>query len=238
MQATGPWLVTYVLQAVIAGILIWSIRHRDTKVAINTGGALFVSLIPYLVQWIYYAHMGWPVVFWTTIASLIHTLGTKVLYATFGWWDHVAHTISGGLVAAVTSAIVAVVVDSQIPRNDSMVVVVWGLVLLFVGGWGIFWELLEYISQRVSRWLDSSVMLTQDGLRDGILDIAFNFLGAGIVLSVPGSVFTPLVRHVSLVNGTFLHTLILVVIGLDLSLDLVVGSARVWDHIVSTANRD
>ncbi|HET7324386.1 MAG TPA: hypothetical protein VFJ06_08650 [Halococcus sp.] len=236
MQAIGPWVLTYALQVVIAGIFLWGIRYRDAKVATNAGGALFVSLTPYLAQWTYHTHVGWPVVFWTTTAGFLHTLGAKGLYSMIGWWDHVAHTISGGLVAMLISAIVVVAAGPPTASNDSMVG--YGLVMSFVVGWGVFWELLECISQRVSRWLDNSVMLTQDGARDGILDISFNILGAGIVLLVPGSIFTPLVRHVPLVNATFLHTLILVVIGLDLALGLVVASARVWDRAVSTANHD
>jgi hypothetical protein len=86
MPSIGPQLVNYALQIVIGGVFVQGIRRRrDATVAVNTGGALFVSTIPYLVGWIFHIHVGWLAVFWTTIAGLLHILGTWRLYVARLW---------------------------------------------------------------------------------------------------------------------------------------------------------
>jgi glycopeptide antibiotics resistance protein len=234
MPSIGPQLVNYALQIAIGGIFFRSIHRRNATLAVNAGGALFVSMIPYLVGWIFHIHVGWLAVFWTTIAGLLHILGTWRLYVARWWWDHLTHTVSGGLVAAISYAIVVDAVGS----SNTTTAAIAGFVVVFVLGWEIFWELLEYISQRVSLRLDASVMLTQDGTRDGVLDLWFNLLGACIVLVVPGITLIPLVRRIPVVNEKFLRTVIRIVIGIDLSLAVIVGIILLFEHVYRTAERD
>lgn len=179
-----------VLQAALVLAVLESVRRRSVPAIVNGVGSLGVALSPAAVG----AATGVTVVpelpLWAAVAGLVHTVGMLGFYDSVWWWDHLAHTVSAALLTALVYA--AVLVGSTAagawPLGPTGVVTATvGLVVLLA----VVWELVEEVARLVSERYDVGPVLVVYGPLDAVFDLAFNLVGAGLVILLDLRLFVP-----------------------------------------------
>ncbi|WP_231554224.1 hypothetical protein [Halobellus rufus] len=105
------------------------------------------------------------------LAMVTHAVGMLGPYDDVPWWDHLTHTLSASILGGIT--FVAAERRSRDPRSSVLGVIVGG---------GLLWEALEYAIHAVAERLGVEPILVVYSRRDTLLDLAFNLLGAALVL--------------------------------------------------------
>jgi FlaA1/EpsC-like NDP-sugar epimerase len=164
----------------VAIILGYGIATRNLSVIINAVVALAVTYLPALLERDWDVRLSPELTFVVTLAVSLHTLGMVGLYEEVWWYDHLTHTLSAMLVAAVGYAATrAIDLHSEEvsfpPRFLSL------FLLLFTLALGVFWEVLEFAARQATATLGIEAVLVQYGLEDTILDLVFDTVGAIIV---------------------------------------------------------
>lgn len=159
------------------------VRRRNPGAVVNAAVALPVTYLPDAVESRYDVEFRpWQRVY-AGGAMLAHAVGMLGLYDHTWWWDHLTHVLSttlfGGMVHAAARRL------GQDPRPR---------VLAAVAGGGVLWELLEYAIHGVSRRLGVEPILIPYSRRDTLLDLAFNAVGALLVLALGDRLLGNLVR--------------------------------------------
>lgn len=177
---SGRWrVVNRLLQAgIIAGIAA-GIRRRDPSVIANGLLSLvFASLPRYVERWTDVRFRSWQRG-WVSMAGLVHTLGMLGPYDDVWWWDNLAHTLSGVVVAAIADVTYRSDADGTYrPRGCSRPAFITGITL----GFGVVWEILEYIAHTLGDRIGIEPMLVHYGRRDTVGDLVFDLLGAALVV--------------------------------------------------------
>ncbi|WP_436343839.1 hypothetical protein [Natronorubrum sp. FCH18a] len=118
---------------------------------------------------------------WVSVAALVHTLGMLGPYDRIWWWDHLAHTLSGVVVAGATDVAFRAEADAD-PRGKFSPkfrpAVITGVTL----GFGVLWEVLEYGIHATADQRGFEPLLVHYGRLDAIGDIVFDLLGASLVV--------------------------------------------------------
>jgi len=138
-----------------------------------------------------------PVVaLWLAAAGFLHSLGMLGLYErdTTWWWDHLTHTVSAALFAALLYAGLLVGVAGA-PEVALSTEAVAGLTILFTLAMGVFWELVELVAREVGERFDVEPVLVHYGRRDTALDLLFDVVGAVLVVGLDLRLFVPLVEQ-------------------------------------------
>jgi len=165
----------------IALAFLAGVRRRDPSVVVNGVLSLAFTALPRALE------SGFDVRFrpwhrlWVSVAALVHTLGMLGPYDRVWWWDHLAHTLSGVVVAGATDAVLraqAADGDPTRDRSHSRAAVVAGVTLAF----GVLWEALEYVIHAVARLFGFEPLLVHYGRRDTLADLFFDLVGAGLVI--------------------------------------------------------
>lgn len=186
----------FVFQAAIVLAIVEGVRRRNFSAVGNgllaLGAALFPAILRALLRWGPGVSLdfGPELPLWIAVAGLIHTVGMLGLYDSMWWWDHLAHTVSAALVTALAYAAVLVAFRTGplAPMSSAAVVgTTVGLVLLF----GVFWELIEMLARYVADRYDVGPFLVIYGPYDWAYDLAYNLVGAGLVLVLDVRVFVP-----------------------------------------------
>ena len=159
------------LRAAIVTVCVAGVRDRNPGAIANGLITLACSYLPDVIE------RRWGVEFrpWQRLyvegGMLAHAVGMLGPYDDVWWWDHLTHTVS----ATILGGIVHVVVRrrGRDPRS---------LVLGAVGGGGVLWELGEYAVHFLSRRVGLDPLLVSYGPLDSVLDVAFDFLGASLVV--------------------------------------------------------
>ncbi|WP_233560590.1 hypothetical protein [Halobellus sp. Atlit-38R] len=164
----------------VAIILGYGIATRNLSVIINAVVALAVTYLPALLERDWDVRLSPELTFVVTLAVSLHTLGMVGLYEEVWWYDHLTHTLSAMLVAAVGYAATrAIDLHSEEvsfpPRFLSL------FLLLFTLALGVFWEVLEFAARQAAATLGIEAVLVQYGLEDTILDLVFDTVGAILV---------------------------------------------------------
>lgn len=123
---------------------------------------------------------------WVTVAGLLHSVGMLGPYDSIRWWDHLTHTVSAALVAALLYAGVIVAADGTgllASTGTAVTTVVYTFAV------GVFWELLELAARAVAERYDIEPVLVHYGWRDTALDLGFDLLGAVLVVAFDVRVF-------------------------------------------------
>lgn len=172
-----------VLQTALIGIVVLGLYRRNIGLIINGSVALAVTLIPALLRREYGLPMDGRLILWITAAVFLHAFGVLWLYGVIGWYDQLAHALSGSVVAAVGYA-GAHALDRhseqiEIPA-DYMIV----FLLVFILAFGVFWEILEFVSGLVAQLLNANAILAQHGIDDTALDLIADTIGAVIVATL------------------------------------------------------
>lgn len=216
---------TLVLQAAILLAVLEGLRRRNVPAVVNGLVALGATGLPAALQVALDAFAGLDLVIvpelplWIAVAGLVHAVGMLGLYDTLWWWDHLAHAISAALVTALVYAAVLVAVRGGAGPTDATVVVglTLGLLLLVA----VFWELIEELARHVAETYEMGPLLVVYGPFDWLFDLAFNLVGAGLVIALDLRVFVPVFGPFP--DGT--GQLLLGVGGTALALDVLLALA-------------
>ncbi|EMA46275.1 hypothetical protein [Halococcus saccharolyticus] len=168
------------MQVAIALILIVGLVTRNASVVVNAALALAATFLPALLARDYRIPLDAGLTLWITTALFLHTIGMLGLYDDVWWWDHVTHTLSATIVAAV-GYVTARAID--VHRDDIYLPprFLGVFILIFTLAFGVFWEVLEFASRIASAALGLDPVLVQYGLDDSLLDLVFDTVGAVLV---------------------------------------------------------
>ncbi|WP_053948782.1 hypothetical protein [Halolamina sediminis] len=173
--------------ALLAALWI-AYRRGNTAAVVNTVGAICLTLVPPVLA----VTVGTDgpelrgLAFWIAVAGLLHALGMLGRYDSVWWWDHLTHTLSAALAAALLYAGLLVVAPAAAVAGT--------LLATFV--LGILWEVGELFAREVAERYDIEPVLVHYGWRDTALDLVFDLVGAGVVVAFDLRLFSPVVEAV------------------------------------------
>jgi hypothetical protein len=208
-MATVTALAVFLLQSAIFVLFIVAVRRRNIAAAINAGGAFVLALLPVVVEIVLPVILTRSVVFgsvlsvWLAAAGFLHSLGMLSLYESTWWWDHLTHTVSAALVAALLYAGVIVTLPdiAGIGNSSGLVVTV---TVVFTFAIGVFWELIELVAREVGERFDIKPVLIHYGWRDTVVDLGFDVVGALLIIGTDLRIFVPLMEQFPGVTGAVL----------------------------------
>ncbi|PSP96100.1 hypothetical protein BRC84_02240 [Halobacteriales archaeon QS_1_68_44] len=174
------------LQVAMVGLFAVGLVTRNAGVVVNAAAAFGVSLLPATLERDYNIPLNAGLTLWITTAVFLHALGAVVvpvagvnIYSFVPWWDHLTHTLSSSIVAAVgyTTA-------RAFDEHSKMVRLppqfTFAFILVVTLAFGVFWEVVEFAIGEIAA-LTGGAVLTQYGLRDTMLDLVFDTVGAVVV---------------------------------------------------------
>jgi hypothetical protein len=184
--------LTRVMQILLVGLVGLGLERGNPGIVVNASIGLAVTQLPAILERDYHIPMDPALTLWITVAVFFHALGTAGLpgsttnfYRSIWWWDHMTHTLSSSIVAAVGYATArAIELHSDSVSLPSRFMFVF--ILLFVLAFGVFWEVIEFAVAGVAAASGTQSILTQYGLEDTMLDLLFDTLG-GVVVAVWGT---------------------------------------------------
>lgn len=184
-------LLVGAMQIALVGFLFVGLWTLNVGVLVNTLFALGVTFLPGVFEHDYSVPLDAGLVVWITGAVFLHAWGTVGLpgvgsfYANVPGWDHLTHTLSATLVAAVGYSVARALDEhtESIYLPDRFMFV---FILLFVLAAGVFWEVVEFLIGLAATATGADAVLTQYGLRDSMMDLLFNTMG-GVVVALWGS---------------------------------------------------
>jgi len=173
------------MQAFLALATVYAAVTVQYTLLVNTGVPLALAAVPSLVRWRYDRDLSAGLALWIATTAALHALGALGPYAWFGWYDQVTHTVSASLVAGVGYAVVGALeryspAIAFPPRFRVL------LVVLFVLGIGVVWEILEFATGGLAAVVGGEPVLAQYGLRDIALDLVFDAVG-GLLVALWGT---------------------------------------------------
>ena len=189
------------LFACLVGITVvfyFAIRQGNAPAVVNAGMSFLLVFIPVFVDVFAYRFYGIRVGFtpelplWVAVAGLVHSYGMLGPYDEISWWDHLTHTLSAALVAALLYAGVIVAFEyTPVSAGNSLI---WSIVVLMTLLSGVFWELIELLARDLGRKFDFPPVLEHYGRQDTVLDLLFDVGGAVLVLVADWQLFVPIAR--------------------------------------------
>lgn len=160
------------IRCALLGVLVLGVRRRNPGAVVNALVALAATFLPGVVEWRYdVAFRPWQRAY-AEAAMLTHAVGMLGPYEDTWWWDHLTHTHSATLLAGVVYVAARRRGRDPRPRVVAVVVAV-----------GALWELVEHVIHAVARRLGLEPVLIPYGRTDTVLDLAFDLLGALLVLA-------------------------------------------------------
>jgi hypothetical protein len=100
--------LAWLLEIGLVGMFFIGIDRGNLGIIVNSGVALLVAQLPPILKRDYEIPMDPGLTLWITAAVFLHALGTVGVpgstfsfYATVWWYDHLTHTLSATLVAAI-----------------------------------------------------------------------------------------------------------------------------------------
>ncbi len=193
-------IAVFLLQSAIFALFVVAVRRRNAAAAINALGAFVLALLPVVVEIVLQAILARSVVFgpllpvWLAAAGFLHSLGMLGLYESTWWWDHLTHTVSAALVAALLYASVIVTRPeiAGVGNSSGMVVTV---TVVFTFAIGVFWELIELVAREVGERFAIEPVLIHYGWRDTAADLGFDVVGALLIIGADLRIFVPVVEQ-------------------------------------------
>lgn len=170
-------VVNRLLQAGIVAGLVAGIHRRDSSVIINGLLALLFALLPRSVKRRTDVRVRLWQQGWFSMAGLVHTLGMLGPYDEIWWWDQLAHTLSGAVVAGAVDVVYRSDGKSDL-QACSRPAFVAGITFAF----GVVWEFFEYLVHTVGDRIGVDPLLVQYGRVDGVGDLFFDLFGAALVI--------------------------------------------------------
>ncbi|MCU4801606.1 hypothetical protein OB920_14600 [Halobacteria archaeon HArc-gm2] len=173
-------LATYAMQLALGAITAYAVLQVSAGMLANAGLPFLIALFPLYVRYRYDNQLSPVLSLWIVTAAFLHAVGMLGLYRTFGWYDQIAHGVSGAVVAGVGYALVRVIENEydsvEIPPNLRFVFIV-----VFAGALGVIWEVAEFTLSELAVVFGGKPLLAQFGLGDVVLDMLFSIAGAVLV---------------------------------------------------------
>ena len=95
-------------------------------------------------------------------------------------WDHLTHTLSSSIVAA-AGYTTARAFDEHSEMVRLPPQFTFAFILVVTLAFGVFWEVIEFAIGEIAALTGDGAVLTQYGLRDTMLDLVFDTVGAVVV---------------------------------------------------------
>lgn len=205
---SGIYLLVVAFLGVVIGVFAYiGIRQQNLVLTVNAVVSLGVAVSPVLIEWltdwIFDEHIGFvpELYLWLSVAAVIHTIGMYGLYESTRWWDHLAHLISAGFIAAgVYASLIAF--DQHTWQSIAILTIVFTFLL------GVFWELLEVFTRDVSKALGKEPLLVPYGRWDTTLDLVFDLVAALLVIGLDIRVFVHLATAYPEVNELVVYVIV------------------------------
>jgi hypothetical protein len=172
-------------------LLFVTVRRRNVAAAVNTFLSLVLALLAVVLGGGYSPvtetafSPALPLL--VAVAGLLHSVGMLGFYESVWWWDHLTHTVSAMLIAALVYAALIVATDGTTPTTTIAV-----LTVAYTFAIGVFWELIELVARAVGERYDIEPVLVHYGWRDTAFDLVFDVLGAIVVVVVDVRLFVDL----------------------------------------------
>lgn len=177
--------LTYLLQGVLALVLLYGLLTVQFGMAANGAFGLALTLVPAAIRREYHYTMRPALVLWITIAVALHSVGSLGPYEWLSWYDSVTHTVSatvaGGLGYAAFRGFERHSPELVVPARFRPV-----FIFVFVLAISVVWELVEFASGTIPQLVGLDAPLVVYGVEDIVTDMLFNALGA-VVLAVGAS---------------------------------------------------
>lgn len=174
-----------VLQTGIFAIVAYAALKTEYDLLVNSMIPLLISFIPDYIDWRYSYSIGLILTLWISLAGFLHALGALILYDIYGWYDQVAHGVSGSVVAGIGYGVVKALdeysQDVEFPGKFRFL-----FIIIVVMAFGVFWEILEFALAQIGKMLGEDPLLSQHGTDDIVHDLALNMAG-GIIVGVWGT---------------------------------------------------
>ena len=189
MNLSDKWKLrfTRMMQVTLVGLLFSGFYYGSSKIVINSGMGLIISLIPGVMEKRYNVATDPLLTLWITLAIFLHSLGSLGFYNAISWWDHLTHALSASIVAGIGYTFIrSVDIHSEeiyLPRKFMFV-----FLLLTILAFGVVWELFEYGLDIIADSTGLVMPLAQHGLEDSMKDMMFNALGA-VLTAIFGQVY-------------------------------------------------
>jgi hypothetical protein len=173
-------ILVRLLQVALLAITFVGLIQFNWGLVINAGVSLGVTFLPGILSRDYRVPLNAGLTLWITAAVFLHAVGALGPYQWFGWYDSVTHTLSATIVAGAGYASARALAEHddslEIPSEFMFV-----FILVFVLAFGVLWEILEFASGGIASLIGGEAALAQYGVRDIVLDLVFNTVGALIV---------------------------------------------------------
>lgn len=225
----------FVFLAGMGGAVLFGLLSQNLPVAVNGTVSLFAALTPDIVEFGVYFLSGTGLTFgsglslWIAVAGFLHMLGMLGWYDTVWWWDHLTHTVSAALVAALVYAALLVYIPHSFGAHFASVYTAV-LTVLFTLAIGVFWEFIELAAREFGEYIDRPPVLEYYGLRDTIFDMVFNGIGALLIVVFDVRIFVPITEQVPQVVGALVLgsaiALFVATVGLGLLVETFVSLTR------------
>lgn len=199
----------FLLQSAIFVLFVVATRRRNVAAAINALGAFVLALLPVAIEIMFQVILTQSVSFglilpvWLAAAGFLHSLGMLGLYETTWWWDHLTHTVSAALVAALLYASLIVTLPDIAGGGQSSGTVL-AVTVVFTFAIGVFWELIELVAREVGDRFDIEPVLIHYGWHDTVVDLGFDVVGALLVIGADLRIFVPIMEQFPGVTGAAL----------------------------------
>jgi hypothetical protein len=182
------------MEAPLFALLYAGYRQQNGAALFNTIVAILATATPGAVELALRAHSAPQASFtslltlWVGVASVLHCLGMLGLYESLEWWDHLTHTISAALTAALLYAALLVAVGPASGGGTAhLAVATLGLVLVL----SLLWELTELVMRGLGKRYGIEPVLVHYGWQDTEFDLVFDIVGAVLVLALDVRLFVP-----------------------------------------------
>jgi len=180
---TGP-LTLLLTVGPLTVLLAVALRRENGAAVVNTAACLLVTLVPVAVDAAPGVSFSPVLTYWVGGASVLHCVGMLGWYESVQGWDHLAHTVSAALAAALLYAGFLVATGLSAPGAAAATL---GLIVVL----GVLWELLELLMREVGERHGIEPVLIHYGWRDTALDMVFDVVGVALVLVLDLRLFVP-----------------------------------------------
>ncbi|MCU4751375.1 hypothetical protein OB919_05165 [Halobacteria archaeon AArc-curdl1] len=217
-----------VLLAGISATLLVGRKTDNFAAVVNGAASLALALSPIAVEFGLGVGMGVDVTFgqalplWLALAGFLHMVGMLGWYDSVWWWDHLTHTVSAGLVAALVFAGLHTLVRHS-PNVQLSAAYIAVFTLLFTLGIGVLWEFVELVAREVGERIGHPPVLHHYGLRDTALDLLFDCVGALLVIALDIRTFVPVTEQRPELVEPVLVALVIGIVGGSIVLALLVA---------------
>ena len=189
VRRSGHWrrpesfrIVDAALQLGIAAVFVAGVRRLNPSVVVNACLSAVFALLPGVLERSHGVPFRPGQRLWISTAALVHAVGMLGPYDRIWWWDHLAHTLTGVVVAGTADVYFQRVVAGAVDAPDRGRVRAWFVVGATLG-FGLFWELVEYVIHVLARRVGFEPLLVHYGRFDTAADLLFDVLGAGLVVA-------------------------------------------------------